>query len=1088
MIFRVPILISAIKPKGYSARPVFFPHPVEQDEKLNRLTNRIVRSVTKIIEDAGKSIRQDDCLDLGFSPDLSSQRVTFDIELRRRTEKVRYLLVTFRHLGKRVAFCPYLPEIWFEYDRGEDIGERASRVYTEYFRGLEREDEEGVFPNSYSITGQCWINTLELSITVPKTLPKKDQTPFFFFGGGGETADGASELARVGRCLDHLFPDELYRAILRNGEVEELYQALQMNIRRPILLLGPRLVGKTTILHEVVHRRGTERKSPYIKTRQTWLISPQRLISGMSYVGQWENRLLSIIKHVRKRDHVLVFDDLPGLFLAGQSANSTLNVAGVIKPYLERQEIRVVGEITPEAWQVVRERDRGLADMFHIIPVREPSDSETLRTLIGVQRRLESRQECGYSNEVLPQVVELQKRYGRGVAFPGKAAVVMERLGLRAKPNPNAEFGPFEPKKSVERDDVLLDFQAQTGLSIKFLDDRLRMTREAILEELRKLVIGQSEAVEALADVISIAKARINDQSRPWASFLFLGPTGVGKTELAKATAKFLFGDAKKLLRFDMNEYVDGGAAVKLVGSFSNPEGLLTAAVRRQPFSVILFDEIEKGHPEVFDLLLQVLGEGRLTDSLGRTADFTNTLIILTSNLGVREAENRYGLGGANANAARASYQSTAEKFFRPEFFNRLDRVIPFQRLTREQTATIAERLVGDVLQREGFRQRSVVLEVTPKALERVVNSGYDPLLGARAMKRAIERELTRTAAQQLAELPAGGVTVVRVDELQQKLSVSIQALIEVPPLPERVSRPAQERLQRVLETLHEIDDILDELRPTGAIGRNLTPEQDRYFALKEVTDEVRKMYNEIRQQAQDSRVDALFGATPDSLGRRSRYRKIKLVTNLNRTNAAPMRSIVSALALEEGVYDLFESAQEQVQDTTLDELERRVALLKLTTHIEVSATSLILEIHSFPKGKPSDATKDLREIYQRSLRGELGVDAKLLTEKEAPIVAFEVLGMSAPEILKGEVGTHLFRTERGELVPLCVTVRTSEDPQTEPTTFGPVVRVYSQKDGIIDLRTGITSGRFLGPDLFTIIKLEALLREQDESEKELEL
>ena len=427
-------------------------------------------------------------------------------------------------------------------------------------------------------------------------------------------------MQRVGRCLDWQFPDELDRAILRDSEVGELFDLLRARDRRPVLLVGPRQVGKTTVLHEVVFRRVAEKKSPFVNRECVWLLSPRRLISGMSYVGQWEARLLAILKHARKRDHTLYFDDLIGLFLAGISASSSLSAAQVMKPYLERRDVRVVGEITPEALRVLQERDRSFADLFHILPVREPSDSETLRILIGVQHRLEGKHRCGFDLDVLPAVIDLQRRYERSAAFPGKAARMLNRLAVQADSEQDGSTArdlhrpdPFEPTKIVTRDGTLKEFRAQSGLATCVPQPPGPPDRADIVGNLRSQVIGQDEAIEAAADVIAVAKARLNDPDRPLAAFLFLGPTGVGKTETAKAVARYLFGDADRLFRFDMNEYVNKGSAARLVGTFSEPEGLLTGAIRRQPFAVVLLDEIEKADPEVFDLLLQLLGEGRLT-------------------------------------------------------------------------------------------------------------------------------------------------------------------------------------------------------------------------------------------------------------------------------------------------------------------------------------------------------------------------------------------------------------------------------------------------------------------------------------------
>jgi ATP-dependent Clp protease ATP-binding subunit ClpA len=328
--------------------------------------------------------------------------------------------------------------------------------------------------------------------------------------GGNEPADGAAELRRVGRCLDWLYPDELERAVLREPETAELERLLDSHERRPILLVGPRQVGKTAILQETVFRRVAERKRVYVQSGNVWLISPQRLISGMSYVGQWEGRLLAILRHARKRDHVLYFDDLIGLFLAGVTSQSSLNAAMVLKPYLEDREVRVLGEITPEALRVLRERDRGFADLFHILPVREPTDAENLRTLITVQRRLEGKHECNFGLDVLPAVIDVARRYERAASFPGKAASALTRLAVKIAASTQESAANVEAiaskRPALTRDHVLADVAARSGLSLAFLDPKLRLDRDDVRDQLKGQVVGQPESAEALADVVSIAR------------------------------------------------------------------------------------------------------------------------------------------------------------------------------------------------------------------------------------------------------------------------------------------------------------------------------------------------------------------------------------------------------------------------------------------------------------------------------------------------------------------------------------------------------------------------------------------------------
>ena len=273
---------------------------------------------------------------------------------------------------------------------------------------------------------------------------------------------------------------------------------------------------------------------------------------------------------------------------------------------------------------MLREKDRRLADLFHILPVQELSGDDNLRVLIGTQRQLEARHRCRFAIESLPIVIDLQRRYARDTAFPGKGAAFLRRLAVKVE---NSE----EP---ISRDRVITAFHEQTGLPRSLLDQRETLAVDDVRRALRERFVGQPDAVQAAVEIIGLAKSRLNDPDRPIASLLLLGPTGVEKTQFAKSVAAYLFGADDRLLRFDMNEYVSPNAVPQLVGTFGQPEGLLTSAVRRQPFAVVLFDEIEKAHPEVFDVLMNVFDEGRLTDRFGRATIFRSAVIVLTSNLG----------------------------------------------------------------------------------------------------------------------------------------------------------------------------------------------------------------------------------------------------------------------------------------------------------------------------------------------------------------------------------------------------------------------------------------------------------------------
>ncbi|WP_052640028.1 AAA family ATPase [Zavarzinella formosa] len=1117
MIFRIPVYVTNDRQtKGqYVAQCLFAPAISRRDDNLNRLMSKLARDISRQIEKLGKGARHDAVGMWAFCPTLTQHRLTLDIELRRRKGKEKALFVVFRHMGRRIVFTPSHPELWFEIDKQADLHARATEILTEHWREREREDEEDCHPEKEGIEGKAWVQVLRLSASVTNELPKETDLRFLNIGGDAAT-DGQMELHRVGRCLDWQYPDELDRAVLREAEVNELNDLLESSERRPLLLVGPRQSGKTTLIHEVVHRRVAKRNSPFVNRDNVWLISPQRLISGMSYVGQWEGRLLAILKHAKKRRHVLYFDDLVGLFLAGISASSTLSAAQVLKPYLERREIRVLGEITPEALRVLQERDRSFADLFHILPVREPGDADTMRMLINIQRRLEGKHSCGFNLDVLPAVIDLQRRYDRATAFPGKAARMLTRLAVKGTVESvssivgrifqmaHAAASPFHPKRLISREEVFNEFAAQSGLAKSFLDKTEKLERDKIIEELSKQVIGQPQAVEAAADVIAVAKARLNDPDRPLAAFLFLGPTGVGKTECAKAIARYLFADAERLLRFDMNEYLDPGSATRLVGTFRQPEGLLTAAIRRQPFAVVLLDEIEKADPEVFDLLLQVLGEGRLTDSLGRTADFTNAIIILTSNLGVREAEAQVGFGEVSDKAA-PSYTRAAELFFRPEFFNRLDRVIPFRRLTREHTRKIAERIVTEVLEREGFRQRRCILNVSPAAFEQVIDAGYDPLMGARAMKRSVERHLTQPAAVRLAGLPIDQFTIVTVFAANERtaeatpggpgLRVDVQPLRRAEPLPPSAATalPPMEHLGALEERLESIEELLNQQKPDGDVSSgHVTTAQERYYTLRDSMHALGRELDALFDRHENNRVAKLEATIPASVAKKTRFRAMKVrpiqpgsSSFNNQYFQQPSSSTKNAEDLGEEIRQLVESAEDEAGDAEILHLERRIALLEHLAALPPEPRPAYLWLRHAPNQRTLYPAI-LAEAYFEGLIGELGLqltkleNAPGLTDND---IVIRLDGLGARMIAECEAGTHLFCPAHGSILPVRVACLDAWPPPKtlDPFHYDPIIRIYTDPGSVVDLRTGIVTpmkSDGLG-DAFETIVLTTITREK---------
>ncbi|HEU0253383.1 MAG TPA: hypothetical protein VFR12_10160, partial [Pyrinomonadaceae bacterium] len=556
MIISVPVYIQEQPSRhtdfGTSRRlsvcPLFFSTPLEQDESLPRATARLGRELRREFRRLANNGRHEELAAYGFYPEMEEKLLEFPLELGKRRFTARYLFIILPAFGRRFAWTPNVPEVWVEVGRGETLRDRAQEVFTEHYRALERRfGVENVQPELQVLTGKAWLSTLEVTIDIPKLYTPPVET-FFAFLGSTEVVEGAEELERVGRSLHALYPDDLAQAIHREEEVAKLTELASTSDLRPVLVVGKRLVGKTAVIHEFVRRRLDRRRSSEKSmhvgrqgsiadlTGEVWLISPQRLISGMSFVGQWEGRLLAILKEAKKKRHTLYFDDVVGLFYSGRTSNSQLNVAQVLKPYIERRDVRVLAEVTPEALRVLQELDRSYVDLFEILRIDEPNEDQTVRTLLGYRRTLERQHGNRFHAEVLPTVIDLTRRYVSDAAFPGKAAALLQVLAAKSK------------QVYVTRKSALEEFSARSGLSVDFLDDHTQLDHADVVKALAREVIGQRAAVTACADAVTIAKARLNDAERPIASFLFLGPTGVGKTQCARSLANYLFGNREKIL------------------------------------------------------------------------------------------------------------------------------------------------------------------------------------------------------------------------------------------------------------------------------------------------------------------------------------------------------------------------------------------------------------------------------------------------------------------------------------------------------------------------------------------------------------
>lgn len=1099
MELSLPIYVHTAKPPGspemlHHCRPLFIEHLTAKHELLPRAMQRLARDVRRTLEAAAKRPRHDALASLAFNPQLTAVQHKFDLDLRERRLKVRYLLISMHALGRRIAFTPSLPDLWFELGDGQRLQSRAADVLTDYFVRLLKDDPRAFRRAAETtLTGKAWLSTLDLEISTRQRTREEERKQWAALWND-EEVDGAEELHKVGRCLDWLYPDDLSPAVGRDAQVEQLRSLLAADDRRPVAVIGKRLAGKTAVIEHCVYRRVDSLTKKNRSRRNVWLLAPSRLISGMSYVGQWENRLLAIVSEARKRDHVLYFDDPLGLYTAGMSSDNRLSMADVLKPRIQRREVRMLAEMTPEAFDALQQRDRGFADEFHVLRVDETDEHTTLEVLLEVNRRCEAQHRCQFDLDVLPTVLEIQHRYAPAEAFPGKGARMLSRLATRHRgATGRAEEGEQPHPRRVARQDVFDEFHRQTGMRLELIDQRRKLPQREIVDGLGERMVGQADAVQAAAEIIALAKARLNPPHRPLASMLFLGPTGVGKTECAKAIARYLFSNEEKLLRFDMNEFSGPLDAARLVGTFHDPDGLLTGAVRRRPFSVVLLDEIEKAHPDVFDLLLQVTGEGRLTDALGRTTDFSNAIVIMTSNLGTRQAAATAGFAGRDQATALATFTRAAEQFFSPELFNRFDRILPFSQLSRGELRRIAQHLIREVFQREGLVRRRCLLHVDPRAMEAVIDQGYHPEFGARALKRTIESQLTLPVARALAAMTGEQPTMIRLFRRGEGIATLVSELHEAPPVAAVDMSDDDGQLDRQLAVgdayLHEVDEQLDPLRPRdGITAGSLTPAQLHYFALKEQHAKAAQLLENLRGWREQQRQSVSAPSIATAPSRRSTKEAAWLDHGSARQLLREIYSVddIDAFFAEFATEQGDSPRRQQVQWRRLRD---EFALLAAMCECEADRSRVLLVFEPLA-GVRDKQLAEFVALYQQLCRDQFDLECRPM--EGDPQRALEIGGACAEALLEGEAGLHVFVAGDDSLsaihlhlLPLSAYVSpvnllknmreqrtawlSSEPDEThagdEPFPLGRVLRVFRSGRGVLDLRTRLTTADGLPAD-----------------------
>jgi ATP-dependent Clp protease ATP-binding subunit ClpC len=639
-------------------------------------------------------------------------------------------------------------------------------------------------------------------------------------------------LDAFGRDLTGLAKEnKLDPVIDRVQEIERVIQILSRRTKNNPVLLGEAGVGKTAIVEGLAESIVTGNIPEVLKGKRIIVLDLALMVAGTKYRGQFEERIKAVMEEIKRSQDVIIFiDELHTLVGAG-AAEGAIDASNILKPALSRGEMQCIGATTMDEYRKYIEKDAALERRFQTIMVEPPTVSQTIEILKGLRDKYEAHHRVSFKDDALEAAAKLSDRYISGRFQPDKAIDLIDEAGSRARLNvlivppdikqleqkvenlrkekeafiksqdfekaaslrdqeriarqeleqKNREWSQAKEKMRPEvGEEEIAKIVAQwTGIPIFRLEEKESEKLLKIEEELHKRIVGQNEPIQAIANAIRRSRAGIKDPKRPIGSFIFLGPTGVGKTLLARALSEFLFGDEDALLQLDMSEYMEKFNVSRLIGAppgYVGYEegGQLTERVRRRPYAVILLDEIEKAHPDVFNLLLQMFEDGRLTDSFGRKVDFKNTVIIMTSNVGA-ELIRKTGSLGFKAQKEEVTYQEMKDKLleevkrtFKPEFLNRIDDIIVFRQLVKEDLQKIIDIEVGFVAGR--LREQNIILEITPEAKDFLIEKGFDPVFGARPLKRTIQRFLEDPLAQDIISKKFKEGSVVKVIRKNEEL------------------------------------------------------------------------------------------------------------------------------------------------------------------------------------------------------------------------------------------------------------------------------------------------------------------------------
>ena len=1069
---KFPVHVSLTKIDGkevYQLKPLFFTYTTIVHRRFESAISKFssnIQNTLKGWELEDSSI--DEVTWFMMNPKIDFQFLHLTIPLKNKSTKTgRFGFAIFEVRNLTFACLPHFNNFIFMMKKNAkgkfDIAEQAIPIIGKLLQRFEEQDGENYDFSNHLSSSKEFIAEVGATVQVQHVeFNFKSTNAFFPFGNlihDEKEMSGANEIWKVSKNLNNLYPSGIGRAFFQEKMVDRisnlLYKVPFKNT--PIAIIGKEGIGKRSIIHESLFQYLSK---SHKHTRNVWYIDPTRIITGMSIVGRWQKRMEAILSFLKnpyqanKGADIMLVDNAVAMLHIGKSAQNNMTVNDVLKPYLEKRELQMVIIATPQEWKIVQEKDRRFADLFQTIRLQEPELEAAVKMTLENRKILESTNNCQITVKAVQSVFDFRRNYLKRKALPGSVIKVIRQLAIKYR------------GKKIDVPEVRAEFELLSGLNQDIFDAPSPVEQHEISEKLSEELVGQPKAVKTLADVIHTIKARLTANNKPLGSFMFIGPTGVGKTQAAKVLAKYLTGSEESLMQFDMNEFIDYTAVQRLIGNAQNPKGQLTGKVRYRPFGIVLLDEIEKANPKVLDLLLQILDDARLTDSLGRTIDFSNIIIIMTSNVGASQVSSQAGFKTAKHDES-SIYSKAVENRFRPEFINRIDEIVIFNPLEINHIMDIAWLQIKELLSRDGFVRRTTILNISPDALEWVARRGFNARMGGRALKRQIEKDLTAlTAAQLVANYTTSPILFeifLEKNRLVPKVrTLEFVAAIEedwFPDLPEAVKgKGFYIRLIRTLEAIERRIQRMEskELDHTSIVD----PSKSYHYSFKEKIAETKERMTHLSLGFRDRKFH-MEPAIPLRL-KRSSY--------LGDSDKLIKANFNDYFFQQEGlteISEIYHRAKIQYNSIETEFLNSflMVSFLKLfsTGFLRGELEKATLRFESSVNNAGQSQIELLCNLYDKLLT-YLDIETEVDEEKQY----IHIEGYSLTQLFKGEEGIHLFHIPYKNPIPIKVILDTGK--KTKKLSQNTIIRVYDHPNTLTDFRTNFTNASNITVEEFSLL------------------